>query len=153
MRLHILFFRAIVLLLASGSLPAWAQAVYRCANLYSDAPCAGAVVVDTSDTRTQEQKEHSDRTTRQAAALADRLVLERATAQRAPGTAGTAGHPLQAASSPRAAGARPASMKRKPPPHQRPDEEPFVATVQSGKTPPAKKAAPAPAIKTAGSKT
>ena len=33
-----------------------AQQVYRCGNSYSQSPCAGAVAVQTDDTRTEEQR-------------------------------------------------------------------------------------------------
>ena len=59
--------------LCALSTPTAAQIVYKCGDSYSQAPCAGAVVIDTADNRTAEQKLQSDlaagRDARMAAAM------------------------------------------------------------------------------------
>jgi hypothetical protein len=144
MQLHKLVRQAVVLVLVSGSASALAQVVYRCANLYSDTPCPGAVPIDASDSRTPEQKAHSDHATRQTAALADRMEHDRNAAARPPRVATPASRPHATASAPRATGLRTVDQKLKPPPRQRPVGEPFTATARSDKPPaPVKPARPA----------
>ncbi len=53
------------------------QTVYRCANVYSQTPCPGAVIVDASDSRTPAQKAQTDAATAKAAKSADKMEQER----------------------------------------------------------------------------
>ena len=90
MKTHLRLFGMMVLLAgALPGLPALAQTVYRCGNVYSQTPCAGGVALDASDTRTPAQKAQADAAATQAAKSAgkmekDRIALERANASKPP---------------------------------------------------------------------
>lgn len=61
---------------------AWAQTVYKCANVYSQQPCPGAVTLNVDDSRTPAQKAQADAVSAQAAKAAagmqkDRLAQEK----------------------------------------------------------------------------
>lgn len=56
---------------------AWGQKVYRCGTAYSQTPCADAVAVDVTDSRSKAQKAQADAMTRRDAATADTLEKNR----------------------------------------------------------------------------
>ena len=64
-------------LLGLSCLTATAQAVYRCGNSYSDAPCAGASVLAINDSRSPAQKAQTDAATGQTRMLAQQMERER----------------------------------------------------------------------------
>ncbi len=68
-----------VLLIGSVTLalPLQAQPVYRCANSYSQIPCAGGLAVDVEDSRSPTQKAQSDAATVQAMRLANEMEKTR----------------------------------------------------------------------------
>ncbi len=53
------------------------QTVYRCASMYSQTPCPGAVIVEASDSRTPAQKAQTDAATAKAAESADKMENDR----------------------------------------------------------------------------
>lgn len=59
------------------SVPAGAQATYRCGNSYSQQPCPGGTVVDTADPRTSAQKTQAEQATQRDAKLASELEKSR----------------------------------------------------------------------------
>lgn len=75
-----------LLLLLSPALTA-AQTVYRCGNSYSQQPCPGASAIDTSDSRTPEQRAAHAANVKQEKRAADALeksrLQEEAAARRA----------------------------------------------------------------------
>ena len=64
-------------LLACWAGPAGAQAVYRCGNLYSQQPCAGALPLDAADSRTAAQSAQTQAAASKAASSAQRMEKER----------------------------------------------------------------------------
>ena len=54
-----------------------AQTVYRCANSYSQTPCAGALAIAVDDSRSPAQKAQTDAATVQTQRLAGQLERER----------------------------------------------------------------------------
>ena len=56
----------------------YAQQVYRCGKSYSEKPCSGAVVLDTSDTRSKAQKQASQKAIQRDKQLAKELEKSRA---------------------------------------------------------------------------
>ena len=54
-----------------------AQTVYRCANSYSQTPCAGALTIAVDDSRSPAQKAQTDAATVQTQRLAGQLERER----------------------------------------------------------------------------
>ena len=73
---------ALALLVASSLLACWAgpagaQAVYRCGNLYSQQPCAGALPLDAADSRTAAQSAQTQAAASRAASSAQRMEKER----------------------------------------------------------------------------
>lgn len=56
---------------------AWGQKVYRCGTSYSQTPCADAVAVDVTDTRSKTQKAQADSLTRRDAATANAMEKTR----------------------------------------------------------------------------
>lgn len=56
---------------------AWGQKIYRCGTAYSQTPCADAVAVDVTDSRSKAQKAQADAMTRRDAATADTLEKNR----------------------------------------------------------------------------
>ena len=87
MKRRLPLFALVLWAVALPGLPAWAQTVYRCGNVYSQTPCAGGVALDTSDTRTPTQKAQADAAAIQTAKSADkmqkdRLALEKAQARK-----------------------------------------------------------------------
>ncbi len=82
MKNHVPICAALVLASACWPAPASSQTVYRCGNVYGQAPCPGGTPVDASDPRTPAQKAQTDAATRQASASAlkmekDRVALEK----------------------------------------------------------------------------
>jgi len=77
--------RAIAAMLLCSGLSA--QTVYRCGNSYSQTPCPGGGTVDTSDSRTPEQRKAHEASVKHEKRAADTLeqtrLKEEATAQRA----------------------------------------------------------------------
>ena len=68
------------LFLITGVALAWAvqaQAIYRCGNAYSQAPCRGAVPMDLSDARQPEQKKQTEAAAIADARLANTMAQER----------------------------------------------------------------------------
>ena len=59
------------------SVPAGAQATYKCGNSYSQQPCPGGTVVDTADPRTSAQKTQAEQSTQRDAKLASELEKSR----------------------------------------------------------------------------
>ena len=87
MKRRLPLFALVLWAVALPGLPAWAQTVYRCGNVYSQTPCAGGVALDASDTRTPTQKAQADAAAAQTARSADkmekdRLALEKAQARK-----------------------------------------------------------------------
>ncbi|MCZ4317296.1 hypothetical protein O4H66_28175 [Comamonadaceae bacterium G21597-S1] len=81
---------AILLAVAPAMLQS--QPIYRCGNVYSQMPCADAIVLDADDRRTAEQKAQTDAATAQAMRQADRMQRDRLAAERVPArSAGPAG--------------------------------------------------------------
>lgn len=82
---------AVLLLAGNAAGPnAIGQNVYKCANVYSQLPCPGAVAVDASDSRSPAQKAQTDAAAAQSARSAEkmekeRLAVENAQALRPPG--------------------------------------------------------------------
>lgn len=66
---------AATLLLAAHGLHA--QAVYRCGNSYSQTPCPGGNVVETTDSRTPEQRKAHEASVRQEKRAGDQLEKTR----------------------------------------------------------------------------
>ena len=123
--------RAIVAAAVLSSLPmAWAQPVYRCAQLYSDRPCPGAVAIDASDTRTPQQKAQSDGATRDMARAADRMERERRAVEREQVRSATARPPFPAASTARSAGGTGAGKTVPARSLQRANKLPFTAVAR-----------------------
>ena len=56
---------------------AWAQTIYKCANVYSQQLCPGAVTLNVDDSRTQAQKAQADAVSAQAAKAAASLQKDR----------------------------------------------------------------------------
>lgn len=54
-----------------------AQPIYRCANSYSQTPCAGGVAIDAQDSRSPTQKAQSEAATVQAIRLANEMERTR----------------------------------------------------------------------------
>lgn len=54
-----------------------AQTIYRCANSYSQTPCAGAIAIPVDDSRSPAQKAQTDAATVQARQLAGQMERER----------------------------------------------------------------------------
>ena len=129
--------RAIVAAAVLSSLPmAWAQTVYRCAHLYSDRHCPGAVAIDASDTRTRQQKAQSDGATQDMARAADRMEQERRVTERDQERSATARQAFPAASIARSAGGRAAGKTVPARSLPRANELPFTAVARV--PPPAK---------------
>lgn len=63
--------------LAQSCVAASGQTVYRCGNLYSDAPCAGASTLSLDDSRSAAQKAQTDAATVQTRTLAQQMERER----------------------------------------------------------------------------
>jgi len=65
--------------LAAGalSMTATAQVTYRCGNSYSQTPCPDAVIINTDDKRTAEQKAQTDMATKSGAKTADAMEKAR----------------------------------------------------------------------------
>lgn len=59
-----------------------AQTVYRCANSYSQTPCAGALAIPVDDRRSPAQKAQTDAATTQARQLAGQMERERLALER-----------------------------------------------------------------------
>jgi hypothetical protein len=134
LRAHI---RAIVAAAVLSSLPmARAQTVYRCAQLYSDRPCPGAVAIGASDTRTPQQKAQSDGATQDMARAADRMERERRAVEREQVRSAAARPPFPAASTARSAGGTAAGKTVPARSLQRANELPFTAVARV--PPPAK---------------
>jgi len=91
MNIRILTRASLVLAGAVGAAHLPAQTVYRCANVYSQVPCAGGVAIDASDRRTPEQKAQTDAAARQAAASAEKLQRERIALEKRSHTGAPAG--------------------------------------------------------------
>ena len=134
LRAHI---RAIVAAAVLSGMPmAWAQNVYRCAHLYSDRPCPGAVTIDASDTRTPQQKAQSDGATQDMARAADRMEQERRVLEREQVRSAAARPPSPAASTARSAGGTAAGKTVSARSLLRANELPFTAVARV--PPPAK---------------
>ena len=58
---------------------AWAQNTYRCGDSYSQTPCPGGVIIDTTDKRTQAQKVQTDKASQRDAQIA--AAMEKARLQ------------------------------------------------------------------------
>lgn len=56
---------------------AWGQKVYRCGTAYSQTPCADAVAVDVTDSRSKTQKAQADALTQREAAAANAMEKTR----------------------------------------------------------------------------
>jgi hypothetical protein len=97
-------FNAIFLIASSAlSAGATAQEVYKCGDTYSQAPCPGGVVIDTTDQRTQAQKTQADLVTGRNARTAAAMEQARLQQEKRDLAANTA------TLAPRAASAKPAS--------------------------------------------
>ena len=136
--------QAVISVSLAGIPAAWAQPIFRCANLYSDRPCPGAVPVDADDSRSARQKAETDGATRQIAREADHLERERHTLENArqnadplPKPATTRSHNGARSSNSRSGGSAQAAK----PPKQLP-AEPFTATALT--RPPPSSASPTP---------
>ena len=128
---------ALTAILVASGLSAGAQTVYRCGNLYSDAPCPGATAIDASDPRTPAQKAQTDAAARQSAVLANRMEKERhALEKNALRPPPSANRPRGAASSPRTGmhtvDAKPPQARQ----NVRASPEPFTATALVPPKPP-----------------
>jgi hypothetical protein len=128
----------------SGMPMAWPQAVYRCAHLYSDRPCPGAVAIDTRDTRTPQEKAQSDAATQDIARTADRLERERRALENAQLRSAAARKPFAVASSPRSAGGLASGKGTSGRPPQPSQEPPFTAVARVPPPPAKSAAAPGP---------
>ena len=70
--------KALRLLAVSAlSMTATAQVTYRCGNSYSQTPCPDAVIIDTDDKRTREQKAQTDMATQRDAKTANAMEKAR----------------------------------------------------------------------------
>lgn len=54
-----------------------AQNSYKCGNTYSQVPCPGGVVVESADSRSNDQKKEADRVAAQSSKAADAMAKER----------------------------------------------------------------------------
>ena len=91
MKSHLVLLAVLVLAGSTLGPSALGQQVYKCGSTYSQKPCAGALTVDVTDTRTRAQKAQTDAAAVQSAKLADqlekeRLALEKASAAKPPKT-------------------------------------------------------------------
>ena len=78
-----------VLLVACGG--AWAQPIYRCGAEYSQTPCPGSKVVESSDPRSAAQRAEAVRVAAEDRRRAARLERERRELERASRPAGATG--------------------------------------------------------------
>lgn len=125
--LSCVYIRATVAAAVLSGMPlAWAQTVYRCAHLYSDRPCPGAVAIEASDTRTPQQKVQSDSATREISRTAERMERERHALERAQLRSAAARQPMPAVSAPHSARGRAAQVRAL----QRSDDPPFTAVAR-----------------------
>jgi len=99
-------------LLAAGalSMTATAQVTYRCGNSYSQTPCPDAVIVNTDDKRTAEQKAQTDMATQRGAKTADAMEKARLQQEARDLAANT---PTSKASGPAAAGKKKTDPSKK----------------------------------------
>lgn len=70
-------FATLLIAICAVSTGVWGQKVYRCGTSYSQTPCADAVAVDVTDTRSKTQKAQADSLTRRDAATADAMEKAR----------------------------------------------------------------------------
>jgi len=129
MQLQFRIRQAAAALIVSVSTTAWAQTVYRCGNLYSDAPCPGAKTIDASDTRTAQQKAQTDAAARQSTALADRMERERRALEQTQRAPSSPGRPQVAVATPRSSAHSVAAKPKKASAQTQKPAEPFTASV------------------------
>ena len=130
--------------LLSGMPMVWAQTVYRCAHLYSDRPCPGAIAIDARDTRTPQEKAQSDGATQDIARTADRMERERRALENAQLRSAAARQPFAAASSPRSAMGKTSGKGTSGRALQPSPEPPFTAVARVPPPPAKSAAAPGP---------
>ena len=126
----------LAVLLLAGATPgpgALGQQVYKCGSSYSQKPCAGAVTVDVTDTRTRAQKVQTDAAAVQSAKLADQLEKERLTLEKARAAKPPKTGPVKKKTSTTATGAAAASTAKAGPKPKKLPPEYFVARTNVAK--------------------
>ena len=143
--------QAVISVSLAGIPAAWAQPIYRCANLYSDRPCPGAVPVDADDSRSPRQKAETDGATRQIAREADHLERERHTLENARQNAASVPRSatIRSSEGARLSNSRSGGRAQAAKPAEKLPAEPFTATVllkppPSSASPPSGPARPSP---------
>ena len=124
----------LAVLLLAGATPgpgALGQQVYKCGSSYSQKPCAGAVTVDVTDTRTRAQKAETEAAAVQSAKLADQLEKERLTLEKASAAKPPKTEPVKKKAS--ATGAAAASTAKAGPKPKKLPPEYFVARTNVAK--------------------
>ena len=109
---------AMLLALLAGAAPA--QLIYRCGDSYSQTPCPGGRVLDSSDPRTAAQRAEAKRAAIKERQLAAKLERERLANEAV--AAATPASGFDTAPKPEAAASQPAKPKAKGKPRPKPKE-------------------------------
>ena len=142
---------ALISVSLAGIPAAWAQPIYRCANLYSDRACPAAVPVHADDSRSPRQKAETDGATRQIARAADQMERERHALENARQNAASLPRPATTRSNEgaRSSNSKPGGRAQAAKPPKQLQAEPFTATAlhkppPASATPPSRPAEPKP---------
>lgn len=129
--MQIVTLNAIVLIaIYALSTGATAQTTYRCGDSYSQAPCPAAVVIDTADDRTAEQKLQADLATGRDARIAEAMRKARLEQEKRDLAANTPSPKKVKLEKHKKVASKPLSLKRK----KQPDH--LAVKVSANKKPP-----------------